>query len=206
MAMRPRNPVRRGIIPGTLIVKLAFGGETVVDDIPFIHKILSLYKFHKSKRGYAITLAPEMSYPVHLDLHRLIKGPPPPGVPLIIDHRNRNKLDNRMSNLRFATRRVNSTNVGVRRNNKSGVAGVHRLEEQRCWIASWQDEGGHPRNARFPDTKHGGPDGAKQAAVKRRALEVARLYIYQEAMPDAPEIEWPSELHKIKITFLLNPI
>lgn len=45
-------------------------------------------------------------------------------VPPIVDHRNRNTLDNRIKNLRAATKNNNNHNQGMKRNNKSGVKGV----------------------------------------------------------------------------------
>lgn len=44
----------------------------------------------------------------NLTMHNLIIGPPPHG--LMIDHINRDGLDNRRSNLRFATRSQNNAN------------------------------------------------------------------------------------------------
>jgi HNH endonuclease/AP2 domain len=42
-----------------------------------------------------------------------------------IDHKDRNKLNNRWSNLRQATNAENIRNQALRSNNKSGVKGVH---------------------------------------------------------------------------------
>jgi len=45
----------------------------------------------------------------------------------LIDHINRNGLDNRLANLRCADRSGNMANTGAHRNNKLGVRGVCRL-------------------------------------------------------------------------------
>src|SRR5208283_2571413 len=51
------------------------------------------------------------------------------------DHRNRNGLDNRISNLRPATRSQNNMNAGLRKDNRSGVRGVSWCSTFGKWIA-----------------------------------------------------------------------
>ena len=68
---------------------------------------------------------------IKLKLHHLIFGIPPKG--LVIDHINRNPLDNRDENLRFATRRENALNTEIRKNNTSGATGVHWRKKEKCW-------------------------------------------------------------------------
>jgi len=50
----------------------------------------------------------------HQKLHHLIVGKPP--LPLVTDHINRNKLDNRKCNLRFVTVAINNKNKDYKKN------------------------------------------------------------------------------------------
>lgn len=56
-----------------------------------------------------------------VDMHRLIMGFP---KGLEVDHINRNRLDNRLTNLRLVNRQQNSLNKTIQRNNPSGYKGV----------------------------------------------------------------------------------
>ena len=65
---------------------------------------------------------------VQVLLHRLVweqaNGTIPDGY--VIDHINRNKQDNRLANLRLATRAENNCNSGLRSDNTSGVKGLSK--------------------------------------------------------------------------------
>jgi hypothetical protein len=65
-------------------------------------------------------------------MHRAILGLEP-GDPKEGDHKNRDSLDNRHSNLRRATREENSRNLSLRSNNKSGRTGVSWSGEKQQW-------------------------------------------------------------------------
>lgn len=53
-----------------------------------------------------------------------------------IDHINRDRADNRIANLRVATRSQNTANSPRRCNNKSGYKGVSWSREKRKWLAT----------------------------------------------------------------------
>lgn len=85
---------------------------------------LATKKWNLSARGYPTT--GRGTY-----LHHLVIGKPPTGM--VVDHINRNRLDNRKKNLRFATYHENTRNISRQRNNTSGYRGVHRNAGK--WVA-----------------------------------------------------------------------
>jgi len=50
-----------------------------------------------------------------------------------VDHKNLDRDDNRISNLRLATHSQNHANTGPVRNSKSGLKGAHWNSAQKCW-------------------------------------------------------------------------
>lgn len=80
-------------------IPLNRGEKALIDDVD-AH--LVAYKWRVSRQGYAISSMGVM-------LHQCVVGRPING--LVIDHINRNKLDNRRGNLRFATFRENRLNI-----------------------------------------------------------------------------------------------
>lgn len=67
-----------------------------------------------------------------LTMHSFILGPTPEGKQ--IDHKNRNRLDNRKENLRFATHKENQRN-STRKANKFGFRGVSLQHGAKTWRA-----------------------------------------------------------------------
>jgi intein/homing endonuclease len=67
-------------------------------------------------------------------MHRMILGLTV-GDGKEVDHRNRNKLDNRRSNIYVCTRSQNVSNRGLFKKNKSGITGVAWIEKTGYWCA-----------------------------------------------------------------------
>ena len=83
-----------------------------------------------------------------------------------VDHRDRNRLDNRVRNLRYATGSGNRMNTGPRCNNTSGYKGVFWHKGARKWMAQIKYEGAAHYLGLFA-SKH---DAAK--AYNRKAVEL----------------------------------
>ena len=56
-------------------------------------------------------------------------------IPNEIDHKNGNRLDNRIENLREATHLQNGQNLGLRKSNNIGINSVSFDKERKKWIA-----------------------------------------------------------------------
>jgi hypothetical protein len=65
-------------------------------------------------------------------MHRQIMDTPPG---MDTDHKNRNRLDNRRSNLRIVDRAQNNYNTGVWANNTSGHKGISWNKRTKSWRA-----------------------------------------------------------------------
>lgn len=108
------NTTRPSIYPGAIEVKMYGDNDlwTIMDIDDF--KLYSDYKFYVVG-GYA-SITPETR---KLFIHRLIVDFE------IVDHVNRNKLDNRKGNLRSATHNQNRANSRPQKRNRSGYKGVY---------------------------------------------------------------------------------
>lgn len=99
------------------------GYATVLDD-DFTRDVLKKMRWHFDDNGYP-RHSPSYSTPVRL--HNLVfrhyNGDILNGF--VVDHEDRNKLNNIPTNLRSVTRAVNSANKKLQRNNKTGCPRVH---------------------------------------------------------------------------------
>jgi len=81
--------------------------------------------------GYAIYFIKQKIHRIH----RLVMNMDKFDGTHVIDHINRDKLDNRKSNLRIVTQKENSQNRGISRNNTSSVKGVSWNNQNGKWRA-----------------------------------------------------------------------
>lgn len=91
-----------------------------------------------------------------------------------IDHINRNRLDNRIANLRVVTCSENSQNSGMWRNNTSGHKGVYWNKPRQQWTALMM----HARKRLYL----GHFDDQYEAVMARKTAE-ALLYTVQRFEP-----------------------
>lgn len=61
-------------------------------------------------------------------------------MPKEIDHKNRDRTDNRLVNLREVTRKQNTRNCGLQKNNTSGCVGVVWRKDQGKWQVALRNE------------------------------------------------------------------
>lgn len=85
-----------------------------------------------ASNGYVTVSLGGANYYAHRIAWLMVHGALPPAT---IDHFNRDKTDNRLSNLRVASLSENNRNRGMRRDNKSGIHGVYWNKTNGKWIA-----------------------------------------------------------------------
>lgn len=121
----------------------------------FIYKSGHIYRIDGSKvetthsMGYSqVTIKGELHL-VHRIVWEMHNGPIPKGF--IIDHDDRNKFNNNISNLRLVSYEQNQKNRSKSKNNTSGVTGVV-WDKARCkWAAQIQVKGKNKTLGRFLD-------------------------------------------------------
>ena len=84
-----------------------------------------------NKSGYAEVRVSSKAYLVHRIIYLMKTG----DSPECVDHINRDKTDNRIENLRAATKSQNGINSKMRRNNTSGYKGVSFCKVRSMWKA-----------------------------------------------------------------------
>lgn len=109
----------------------------------------------------------------HVYAHRLHYYMVNGELPAKLDHRNRDKDDNRIENLRTGTDSEHSMNKDIRCNNTSGTTGVHWKKSRNKWVAIIGINN---------KKKHLGLFKSKEKAIEAR-LEAEKLY-YKEWSPN----------------------
>jgi hypothetical protein len=118
------------------------------------------------------------TYKVHRIIWEIHFGPIPEGMQ--IDHIDRNSLNNKVSNLRLVSSKLNSRNQSFRETNTSGVCGVGLLTNKsgskiyRYWKAQWNDLAGK-RCAKVFNVATYGEDEAFRLACEYRLKMMIEL-------------------------------
>ena len=94
----------------------------------------------------------------------------------IVDHIDRNQLNNNYQNLRWTNTSGNNRNRSTYHNNTSGTTGVNYESRSNSWIAYWHDKDMKKQQKGFSVNKYG--EQAKQKAITHRKLmEEANGYL-----------------------------
>jgi len=118
------------------IIKLTRNKETLVDER--VYKAVGHLKWYCASQGYASRNIWSKTMPQSkiVFLHHCVIGYPING--LQVDHINRNKLDNRLENLRFVTQSGNRQNIGLTKSNKSGYIGISWNPRYSWWEVKYK--------------------------------------------------------------------
>lgn len=106
-------------------IKLTQGKFAIVDNTDFYH--LSKYKWYYS-HGYAMRDTQHGRIYLHREVVNCPKN-------MEVDHINRDRLDDRLSNLRVVTHQQNHFNTGLQKNNTTGHKGIVWLKRRLQWRA-----------------------------------------------------------------------
>ena len=93
----------------------------------------------------------------------------------VVDHIDRNKLNNHYLNLRWTTTFVNNRNRPIQHNNTTGHRGVSHDQQNNSWLARWTDDERKQCQKTYSIKKYG--EQAKQHAINKR-LEMEMLFGY----------------------------
>lgn len=126
--------------------------EILIDDAD--RELYESRRWYISAHGYArCTRTDEY-------LHRIVAGCQPRDG-LVVDHINRNKLDNRRANLRVGTQSDNMQNVAAHRDSTSKHRGVSWSKHNKGWMAQAMRQGVRKHLGTFKT------EGEAAAAVER---------------------------------------
>lgn len=106
-------------------------------------------------------------------VHRIIMQPK--SSKDLVDHINRNGLDNRKSNLRIVDTSINNRNASVRKDNKTGLKGV--IEDEQRYRLYWYDENQKKHSKSFSKAKYGKEEALEKIKEFREQIYTRYDYI-----------------------------
>lgn len=117
-------------------IPLTKGYEAIVDDEDYD----SLSKFNWSvnqtkERKYAVRITTKNYKQTAVMMHRTVMNPP---EKMVVDHINRDSLDNRKENLRICTRKENSVNRCASKGSMSKYLGVSKDKDKDNGKKRWR--------------------------------------------------------------------
>ena len=105
-------------------------------------------KNHKGYLQVSIKIDERITYYLHRIIWKMHYKTEPPEI---IDHKDQNKLNNRIDNLREATKEQNQQNRVKNKNNTSGVKGVFWDKTKNKWLVQIRANGKANHLGRYSD-------------------------------------------------------
>ncbi len=138
---------------------------------------VSNYKWSLKKEKYGERITSNDRKLEKQYLHQFILGK---AEGKVIDHINRDPLDNRKSNLRHTTPSINSTNARARTESKTNIRGVYYRKARpgiakESWICEWSENGSRHSKS-FSIVKYGN-DEAFRLATELREQKLKEMKI-----------------------------
>ena len=93
-----------------------------------------------------------------------------------VDHIDKNRSNNKSSNLRWATGSDNQRNKGIAKNNSSGVSGVCFDKDKNCWISNYYNSNHKQISKSFSVAKYGNLEAKQKAVLFRKEKELQNNY------------------------------
>lgn len=121
------RPLSLKVRKNILYIELTNGEFALADSCDY--EKVKQYRWSKAGRGYAYGGNEKEQF---MKMHRIITGAKDGEI---VDHINRNKLDNRRKNLRIVSQSINALNGSIRSNSKTKVKGVCRWWRTGNWRA-----------------------------------------------------------------------
>lgn len=110
-----------------------FEGWTYTDDGRLVSPQGNTISNNKCKNGYAKVEIQGKQYLQHRVVFFLHNG----YLPRVVDHKDRDRLNNRPSNLRDSTYQKNAQNTGAHSDSVSGIKGVSPVRKNGILNGSW---------------------------------------------------------------------
>lgn len=117
------------------LIPLTQGKFAIIDDDDF--EKVNIHKWCLKKTSHNL-YAKRGCNKKTIHMHHLILEPKDEHI---VDHINGNGLDNRKQNLRLCTHGDNMKNIKIRKDNLSGVRGVHWDKNAKKWFCQLQHNG-----------------------------------------------------------------
>jgi hypothetical protein len=113
-----------------------YSNYLIYEDGRVYSKIRKRFLKEQNDKGYNYCALYKDGKPKNKKIHRLVALhyiPNPENKPEV-DHINRDKKDNRVENLRWATKCENQQNQGINKNNTTGIPNIHYCKMYCKWI------------------------------------------------------------------------